>query len=160
VAEEDFDDYDEADDDDGKGGSKALTRKLEELKREALERFDTMRAAVREAAQDLRQGRLRHARLCQDAEAAHRKLMTIRFTAKAIEKLCGTVRSQVDERAQEGARTAPHHRGQVRHAAGKFKDFPPNLLNLKWVEKQAAAGKPWSVVMGATSRRSRNCSSS
>ncbi|MDP3165653.1 MAG: RNA polymerase sigma factor region1.1 domain-containing protein, partial [Hydrogenophaga sp.] len=43
VAEEDFDDYDEADDDDGKGGSKALTRKLEELKREALDRFDAMR---------------------------------------------------------------------------------------------------------------------
>jgi RNA polymerase primary sigma factor len=27
------------------------------------------------------------------------------------------------------------------------KDFPPNLLNLKWVEKQVAAGKPWSNVM-------------
>ena len=28
-----------------------------------------------------------------------------------------------------------------------IKDFPPNLLNLKWVEKQAAAGKPWSAVI-------------
>ena len=27
------------------------------------------------------------------------------------------------------------------------KDFPPNLLNLKWVEKQVASNKPWSVVM-------------
>ena len=33
VAEEDFDEFDAADDDDGKGGSKALTKKLEELKR-------------------------------------------------------------------------------------------------------------------------------
>ena len=40
VAEEDFDEFDEEDDDDGKGGSKALTKKLEELKRDALERFD------------------------------------------------------------------------------------------------------------------------
>jgi RNA polymerase primary sigma factor len=41
VAEEDFDEFDEAeDDDDGKGGSKALTKKLEELKTQALERFD------------------------------------------------------------------------------------------------------------------------
>ena len=40
VAEEDFDEFDEADDDDGKGGSKALTKKLEELKNQALERFD------------------------------------------------------------------------------------------------------------------------
>jgi RNA polymerase primary sigma factor len=27
------------------------------------------------------------------------------------------------------------------------KDFADNLLNLKWVEKQASAGKPWSVVI-------------
>ena len=40
VAEEDFDEFDESDDDDGKGGSKALTKKLEELKNQALERFD------------------------------------------------------------------------------------------------------------------------
>ncbi|WP_422563471.1 sigma-70 factor domain-containing protein, partial [Ideonella sp.] len=42
VAEEDFDEFDEEDDDDGKGGSKALTKKLEELKKEALSRFDTI----------------------------------------------------------------------------------------------------------------------
>src|SRR5690606_23719388 len=28
-----------------------------------------------------------------------------------------------------------------------IKEFPPNLLNLRWVEKQAAAGKPWSTVL-------------
>jgi RNA polymerase primary sigma factor len=26
-------------------------------------------------------------------------------------------------------------------------DFPPNLLNLKWVEKQSSSGKSWSTVM-------------
>ena len=35
VAEEDFDEFDEEDDDDGKGGSKALTKKLEELKKKS-----------------------------------------------------------------------------------------------------------------------------
>ena len=43
VAEEDFDEFDEEDDDDGQGGSKALTKKLEELKKQALEKFDTLR---------------------------------------------------------------------------------------------------------------------
>jgi RNA polymerase primary sigma factor len=28
-----------------------------------------------------------------------------------------------------------------------IKDFPPNLLNLQWVVKQAGAGKPWSSTM-------------
>jgi RNA polymerase primary sigma factor len=44
VAEEDFDEFDEEDDDDGKGGSKALTKKLEELKNQALEKFDALRS--------------------------------------------------------------------------------------------------------------------
>jgi RNA polymerase primary sigma factor len=43
VAEEDFDEFDADDDDDGKGGSKALTKKLEELKKEAMGRFDRLR---------------------------------------------------------------------------------------------------------------------
>jgi RNA polymerase primary sigma factor len=28
-----------------------------------------------------------------------------------------------------------------------IKDFPANLLNTKWIEKEVAAGKPWSVIM-------------
>jgi RNA polymerase primary sigma factor len=72
VAEEDFDEFDEADDDDGKGGSKALTKKLEELKNQALERFDRSRP-LREDAQGLRQGRLRHAGLHEGAARPVRK---------------------------------------------------------------------------------------
>ena len=53
VAEEDFDEFDEADDDDGKGGSKALTRKLEELKVEALRRFDIIRDYFEKATQSV-----------------------------------------------------------------------------------------------------------
>ncbi|MFM2053420.1 MAG: polymerase sigma factor RpoD, partial [Pseudomonadota bacterium] len=43
VAEEDFDEFDE-DEDEGAGTSKALTKKLEELKNQALSRFDSIRA--------------------------------------------------------------------------------------------------------------------
>src|SRR5690242_8189634 len=43
VAEEDYDEFDEEDDDDGQGGSKALTKKLEELKTQALVKFDALR---------------------------------------------------------------------------------------------------------------------
>ena len=46
VAEEDFDEFDEEDDDDGNGGSRALTKKLEELKKQALEKFTTRRLAL------------------------------------------------------------------------------------------------------------------
>ena len=92
VAEEDFDEYDEEDDDDGKGGSKALTKKLEELKNEALSRFDK----IADLFEKLR---------------------------KIIVDKCGMPQEKF------------------------IASFPPNLLNLKWVEEQAAGGHPWSNVL-------------
>ncbi|WP_425436749.1 RNA polymerase sigma factor RpoD [Malikia granosa] len=148
VAEEDFDSYDEADDDDGKGGSKALTRKLEELKREALSRFDDMRA-LSEQLQQICSSEGYGTPAYQQAQAAlTERLMSIRFTAKAIEKLCETVRQQV-----EGVRKKERELRKIivdkcRMPQETFvKEFPPNLINLQWVEKQAAANKPWSVTM-------------
>jgi RNA polymerase primary sigma factor len=148
VAEEDFDDYDEADDDDGKGGSKALTRKLEELKREALERFDAMRVMFEKLHKSYDKEGYGSPTYVKTQQALTEKLMTIRFTAKAIEKLCSTVRSQVDEirkKERELRRIIVDKCGMPQDTF--IKDFPPNLLNLKWVEKQAAAGKPWSTVL-------------
>nr|WP_232788557.1 RNA polymerase sigma factor RpoD [Macromonas nakdongensis] len=148
VAEEDFDDYDEADDDDGKGGSKALTRKMEELKREALSRFDAMRELF-EKLHKLYDKEGYGTPAYQKTQAAlTEKLMSIRFTAKAIEKLCETVRQQVDgvrKKERELRRIIVDKCGMPQD---KFvADFPPNLLNRDWVVKQAAAGKPWSTVM-------------
>jgi len=148
VAEEDFDDYDEADDDDGKGGSKALTRKLEELKREALTRFDTMRGLYEKLNKTYAKEGYGTPTYLKTQMAITETLMSIRFTAKAIEKLCNTMRNQVDEvrkKERELRRIIVDKCGMPQE---KFiADFPANLLNLKWVEKQAAAGKPWSVVM-------------
>ncbi|TSE23503.1 RNA polymerase sigma factor RpoD [Tepidimonas aquatica] len=147
VAEEDFDDYE--DDDDGKGGSKALTRKMEELKQEALRRFDLIRADYDElrdvvAAEGWGTPRYREvqARITET-------LMTIRFTAKTIETLRDTVRQQVEtvrkiERELRRIIVDKCGMPQDKFAA----EFPSNLLNLQWVERQAAAGKPWSAVLG------------
>ncbi len=149
VAEEDFDDYDEADDDDGKGGSKALTRKMEELKREALERFDAMRVLFEKLHKVYDKEGYGTPTYVKTQAQLTEKLMTIRFTAKAIEKLCDTVRQQVDmvrKKERELRKIIVEKCGMPQD---KFvADFPPNLLNLQWVEKQAAAGKPWSAVMG------------
>jgi RNA polymerase primary sigma factor len=148
VAEEDFDSYDEADDDDGKGGSKAMTRKLEELKREALERFDKMRATFEKLHKSYDKEGYGTPAYLKTQKALTDILMSIRFTAKAIEKLCSTVRGQVEDvrkKERELRRIIVDKCGMPQD---KFvKEFTDNLLNLKWVEKQAAAGKPWSVVI-------------
>jgi RNA polymerase primary sigma factor len=149
VAEEDFDEFDEEDDDDGKGGSKALTKKLEELKNAALERFDRMTALFEKLRKTYDKEGYGTPAYVKAQTALTAELMGIRFTAKTIEKLCESVRGQVDDvrkNERELRRIIVDKCGMPQ--ATFIKDFPPNLLNLKWVEKQAAAGKPWSTTMG------------
>jgi RNA polymerase primary sigma factor len=149
VAEEDFDEFDEEDDDDGKGGSKALTKKLEELKNAALERFDRMIVLFEKLRKTYDKEGYGTPAYVKAQTALTTELMGIRFTAKTIEKLCESVRGQVDDvrkNERELRRIIVDKCGMPQ--ATFVKDFPPNLLNLKWVEKQAAAGKPWSTTIG------------
>ncbi len=148
VAEEDFDEYDEADDDDGKGGSKALTKKLEELKNEALRRFDKLREQFEKMHKVYDKDGYGGATYMKIQHTISAELMTIRFTAKTIEKLCDMVRAQVDDvrkKERELRRIIVDKCGMPQDTF--VKDFPPNLLNLQWVEQQASAGKPWSAVL-------------
>ncbi|MBA2676284.1 RNA polymerase sigma factor RpoD [Ramlibacter sp.] len=148
VAEEDFDEFDADDDDDGQGGSKALTKKLEELKAQALERFDRIHGLFEKVHKVYDKEGWGTPVYHKSQHALSEELMTIRFTAKTIEKLCDMVRGQVDDvrkKERELRRIIVDKCGMPQETF--IKDFPPNLLNLKWVEKQAAAGKPWSNVI-------------
>ncbi|MBC7700164.1 RNA polymerase sigma factor region1.1 domain-containing protein, partial [Aquabacterium sp.] len=97
VAEEDFDEFDEEDDDDGNGGSKALTKKLEELKNQALERFDTLRSNFEKMAKSFEKDGYKSSPYNKAQEGISQGLMTVRFTVKTIERLCDLLRSQVDD---------------------------------------------------------------
>jgi RNA polymerase primary sigma factor len=159
VAEEDFDEFDEADDDDGKGGSKALTKKLEELKNQALERFDRITDYFEKVHKVYDKEGWGTPGYIKVQSALSEELMTIRFTAKTIEKLCDMVRGQVDDvrkKERELRRIIVDKCGYpqdlfIAEFSGRDKNgkrIASNLLNLKWIEKQAAAGKSWSAVMG------------
>lgn len=148
VAEEDFDEFDEEDDDDGKGGSKALTKKLEELKKEALSRFDTIASHFEKVHKTYDKEGYGTPAYVKAQKALSDELMTVRFTAKTIEKLCDLLRGQVldvRKKERELRRIIVEKCGMPQEVF--IKDFPPNLLNLKWVEKQVAANKPWSTIM-------------
>ena len=158
VAEEDFDEFDEADDDDGKGGSKALTRKLEELKVEALTRFDTIREHFEKLHKTYDKEGYGTPTYLKAQKALSEELMKIRFTAKTIEKLCDLLRGQVEDvrkKERELRRIIVDKCGYpqanfIAEFSGRDKNnrpAPSHLLDLKWIEKQAAAGKSWSVIM-------------
>ena len=148
VAEEDFDEFDEDDDDDGKGGSKALTKKLEELKKEALTRFEKVGEYAEKVQKTYEKEGYGTPVYLKTQKALSDELMTVRFTAKTIEKLCDLLRGQVldvRKKERELRKIIVEKCGMPQETF--IKDFPPNLLNLKWVEKQVASGKPWSTVM-------------
>ena len=149
VAEEDVDSFDDDAADDADGGSRAMTRRLEEMKVAALERFDAMRVsfdALRKAFERSGYGSPAY----RKAQAAlSDQLMTLRFTVKTIDKLCAMSRAQVDE--------VRRHEREIRKVAvdrcgmpqQHFIDsFPANALNLQWSVAEAATRKPYAAALG------------
>ncbi len=148
VAEEDVDFFDEEDDDDGQGGSKALTKKLEELKVSALGKFENLRTNFDKMRKAFEKEGYQSPTYDKAQQAISAELMTIRFTVKTIEKLCGILRSQVDDvrrYERELRKILVDKCGMPQEYF--IKHFPPNILNLKWAEKEVAAAKPYSVVL-------------
>ena len=147
VAEEDFDEFDDSDDEDtGSGGS--LTKLLEQLKTEALGRFDDIRGLF----DKLRRAYDREGFAAPGYDKVQKqitaKLMTIRFTAKTIERLCDMVRDQVSlvrGRERELRRIMVDKCGLPQEQF--IKAFPKHLLDLKWVEKEVKSGKAWCAVL-------------
>ncbi len=148
VAEEDVDFFDEDDDDDGNGGSRALTKRLEELKAAALVKFDSLRIDFDRMRKAFEKDGYQSPAYNRAQQAISAELTTIRFTVKTIEKLCGLLRSQVEDvrrYERELRKILVDKCGMPQEHF--IRHFPPNILNLKWVEKEAAAGKPYSVVV-------------
>ena len=149
VAEEDVDSFDENEDDDGNGGSRAMTKRLEEMRVAALDRFALMRTAfehLRKAFDKSGHGSPPYRKAQQ---ALSDQLMTVRFTVKTIDKLCTMLRTQVDEvrrHEREIRKIAVDRCGMPQQHFIDF--FPPNILNHAWVETEAAARKPYSAALG------------
>lgn len=148
VAEEDVDFFDEEDDDDGQGGSKALTKKLEELKAAALTKFESLRINFDKMRKSFEKEGYQSVAYNKAQQSISEELMTIRFTVKTIEKLCGILRSQVDDVRRYERELRKILVDKCGMPQDYFvKHFPPNLLNLKWPEKEAASGKPYSAIL-------------
>ena len=141
-------DEEEDEDDEGAGAAAASARQLEELKQAALlkfgvigEQFDKMRRAFEKEGYKSKP-------YVKAQEAIQAELMTIRFTARNVERLCDTLRGQVDEvRKLERAilNIVVDKCGMPR--SDFVARFPGNETNLKWIETVVADGKPYSTIV-------------
>jgi RNA polymerase primary sigma factor len=144
--EEPSDDEEEVDETTAQANANAA--QLEALKRASLEKFslisewfDKMRRAYE------KEGYKSKAYL-KAQEAIQSELMTIRFTARTVERLCDTLRAQVDEVRQverQILHTVVDKCGMPR--AEFIARFPGSETDLEWSEKVVAENHGYSVIL-------------
>ncbi|MES2264179.1 MAG: RNA polymerase sigma factor RpoD [Pseudomonadota bacterium] len=146
--EDEEEESEEEEDGDANGGAAGFsTEQLVQLKKGALEKFsvisiqfDKMRKAV---------GGYGSPAYVKAQEAISAELLGIRFTAKVVEKLCDTLRGQMEQvRSIERAvlELCVNKCGMPR--AHFIKVFPGNECDLEWVDGEVDCKYPYSAVLG------------
>ena len=133
----------------GSGAAGYSAEQLEQLKNSALDKFreieqqfDRMRKAYEKQGYN-------SDGYVKAQEAISNELLGIRFTAKVVEKLCDTLRGQVDEVRhieKQILDVAVNRCGMPR--AHFIKVFPGNETNLEWVDGEVNAGHAYSAILG------------
>jgi len=149
--DEDAEDEEEEEEEDTGSGAAAgfSAEQLEQLKRDSLAKFneianqfDKMRKAYEKEGYNSKP-------YVKAQETISNELLGIRFTAKFVEKLCDTLRGQVDE--------VRHIEKQILEVAVNkcgmprthfIKVFPGNETNLEWVDQEVAGNHSYSAVLG------------
>ncbi|WP_374358878.1 RNA polymerase sigma factor RpoD [Pseudoduganella danionis] len=145
--EEEEEEVEEEEGDAGGGAAGFSTEQLAQLKKSALEKFDLISGQydkMRKAS-----GGYGSKGYMAAQEAISAELLGIRFTAKVVEKLCDTLRGQMEEvRHIERAvlELCVNKCGMPR--AHFIKVFPGNECDLDWVDGEVDSGYPYSAILG------------
>ena len=138
--------------------SNILSKKLQTRKVKALEHFDRISVHLEKLRKIYDIEGWGSAAYQKEQEALSAEVMTIRFTAKTIEKLCDMVRNliyQIRSLEQQLHRIIVDKCGYPQEAfISEFYGFNnqngsahSHLLDIKWIEIQANSRMPWSAVM-------------
>ncbi len=138
----------EGEDEGGGGAATANVKQLEELKQISLEKF----AIVRTQADKMRRAFDKEGYNCpayiKAQDAIRGELLGFRLTAKSVEKLCDTMRSQVDQvwKLERGIVSLLVDKVGVNRSE-VLKDFPKMSMNLTWTDKLLKENKPYSALL-------------
>jgi RNA polymerase primary sigma factor len=149
-AEEEEEDEEEEETNASAGAAAGFSaEQLEQLKRDALgkfaviaEQFDNMRKAFEKEGYNSKP-------YVKAQETISNELLGIRFTAKVVEKLCDTLRGQVDEVRhieKQILDVAVNKCGMPRNHF--IKVFPGNETNLDWIDGEVSGNHAYSVILG------------
>ena len=150
-AEEEEEDEEEEEEAASPGGAAAgyTAEQLEAMKQAALDKFDNIANQFERMRKAFEKDGYNSKAYMKAQESISAELLGIRFTAKVVEKLCDTLRGQVDEVRhieKQILDVAVNKCGMPR--AHFIKVFPGNETNLEWVDGEVAAGHAYSAILG------------
>jgi RNA polymerase primary sigma factor len=144
--EEDLEVEEEEESEEGEGA--AMSASLLQLKADALERFETIRALYSKMLSALQKKGAEDKTYLKSQQAISNELLNIRFTARMTERLCDSVRSLVEQ-------SRSHERKILALCVDKshmprphfIKVFPGNETNMEWLKAEIASNKPYSGAL-------------
>jgi RNA polymerase primary sigma factor len=136
---DDDEDIDDEDDDSGEAKAAANAASLAKLKDAALERFARIEALHAKEIKALKTKGTSDPSYVKARKQISEELLNIRFNSRTIEKLCDRVRALMDQirRAERTVLTICVEKCNMPRDHF-IKTFPPNIVNLKWIEKEVA----------------------
>jgi RNA polymerase primary sigma factor len=152
--DEDEDEEEEEEEEEEEAGASSgaagySAEQLEQLKNSALDKFREIEQQFDKMRKAYEKQGYNSDGYIKAQEAISNELLGIRFTAKVVEKLCDTLRGQVDEVRhieKQILDVAVNRCGMPR--AHFIKVFPGNETNLEWVDGEVNAGHAYSAILG------------
>ncbi|GAA4012747.1 RNA polymerase sigma factor RpoD [Actimicrobium antarcticum] len=131
------------------GAAGFTAEQIEQLKRESLVKFQAISTQFDKMRKAYEKEGYKSKPYVKAQEAISTELLAIRFTAKVVEKLCDTLRGQVDEVRHIEKQILDVAVNKCRMPRSHFiKVFPGNETNLDWVDGEVSGNHPYSVILG------------
>ena len=156
VADDDEEEDEDADEDgeeeevtNNSGGAAGFSaEQLEQLKRDSLAKFATIASQFEKMRKSYGKEGYNSKPYVKAQEAISQELMGIRFTAKVVEKLCDTLRAQVDEVRQIERQILDVVVNKCGMPRTHFiKVFPGNETKLKWIDGEVNGHHAYSTIL-------------
>ncbi|OWW19857.1 RNA polymerase sigma factor RpoD [Noviherbaspirillum denitrificans] len=151
--DEDAEEEEEEEEEEENSGSGAAAgfsaEQLEQLKRDSLSKFNEIASQFDKMRKAYEKEGYNSKPYVKAQETISNELLGIRFTAKFVEKLCDTLRGQVDE--------VRHIEKQILEVAVNkcgmprthfIRVFPGNETNLDWVDAEVTGNHSYSAILG------------
>jgi RNA polymerase primary sigma factor len=142
------DEEDEGEETTDLGASGMTAGQLEELKARALEKFEVVRKLFDKMRVAFEKEGYKSPGYVKAQTKILDALMGLRFTAKMVERLCDSLRRQVEEVRSIEKQIYEIMVNKCGMPRPQFlKHFPGNETNTRWVTREAEAGHPYSEVL-------------